>query len=196
MTIVSTLFAISLTAIILIVSLCIASLRFTKLQFFPPPAKGSWQYVTFWSLFRVLIIGLVVLSFVDFERVTETGFALRMYVALPIFLIGFGLAIYLSISLGWKNAHGQATGLVTSGWYSVSRNPVYVVSIVGMIGWAVFVGSFYVIILLSLWAVLYIVAPFIEEPWLIETYGEEYQRYLSRVPRFTGARNLVQKLRG
>lgn len=194
MTLVTALFALSAFSITLIVCLSIASLKFVGLHFFPPPEKGSWQYVTFWTLFRLLFFGLVALSILDFESVTHANFTLRMYVALPVLILGFGLAFYLSYFLGWKNAHGQACGLVTSGWYSVSRNPVYVVSILGMIGWAVFVGSFHVSILLVLWATLYIVAPFVEEPWLLKTYGIEYRTYQSEVPRFFGFRNLIQKL--
>lgn len=194
MTLISILFVISLLAITLIVSLSLASLKVVGLQFFPPPGKGTWQYFTFWALFRVLIIGLITLSALEFETLSESNFAPRIYLALPTLILGFGLAFYLSFSLGWKNAHGQACGLVTSGWYGVSRNPVYVVSMVGMMGWAAFVGSLYVSILLLLWSVLYIVAPFVEEPWLIKTYGDEYRDYQSRVPRFIGFRNLAQKL--
>ena len=194
MTLISILFVISLLAITLIVSLSLASLKVVGLQFFPPPAKGTWQYFTFWALFRVLIVGLITLSVLEFETLSESNFALRMYLAFPTLILGFGLAFHLSFSLGWKNAHGQACGLVTSGWYGVSRNPVYVVSMLGMMGWAAFVGSLYVSILLLLWSVLYIVAPFVEEPWLIKTYGDEYRDYQSRVPRFIGFRNLAQKL--
>ena len=72
--------------------------------------------------------------------------------------------------------------------FSWSRNPIYVVSIIGMAGWILIVGSTFLTILIVLWGALYIGAPFIEEPWLEQQYGDEYVRYKRRVPRFIGWR--------
>ena len=92
----------------------------------------------------------------------------------------------MSIKLGWGNAHGEAKGLVVTGWYRWSRNPIYVASFVGMLGWGLFVNSSYVYTILSLWALMYVLAPFIEEPWLQKKYGDEFSIYKTKVPRFVG----------
>ncbi len=38
--------------------------------------------------------------------------------------------------------------------------------------------------MIGLGLVILIMAPFAEEPWLEETYGEAYRRYRARTPRF------------
>ncbi len=72
------------------------------------------------------------------------------------------------------------------GLYLWSRNPVYVATFAGMIGWGIFIGSGYVWVLLIVWSVVYFIAPFIEERWLAQNYGDAYLEYKSQVPRFIG----------
>jgi len=53
-------------------------------------------------LFRVFLAGLVVLSFLDFGALSAT--LQRHYVAIPLWIAGFGAAFYLTGYLGWGNA--------------------------------------------------------------------------------------------
>lgn len=173
-------FLIGLAAAVVIVLL--SSARFIKrgFEFWPPPSAESWQHGTFRALFRVFFISLLVLSVADFHP----GSAWRYFFGAVLLTIGFGFALNWTGFLGWKNAFGQATGLKTKGPFAVSRNPIYVVSIVGMVGWATVVGSWYLTALLSLWACLYLAAPFLEELWMRENYGTEFIEYAADVPRF------------
>ena len=75
--------------------------------------------------------------------------------------------------------------LVVSGPYRVSRNPMYVGVILILIGWAAafalralwyYAGA--VIVLFHLRVV------FAEEPWQARTFGVEWERYRTRVPRW------------
>lgn len=186
-------FVISILSIISILIASALSLTRKEIEFFPPPNKKSWQYLLFWSLFRVMFIGLTFLSVSSFNSAPFVNAWFRYLAWLPIMLLGFGSATYLSMKLGWENAHGEAKGLVISGWYRWSRNPIYVVSLIGMLGWGLFINSFYVYILLVLWALMYIIAPYIEEPWLEEKYGGEYLAYKSQVPRFLAYPKEVDK---
>jgi protein-S-isoprenylcysteine O-methyltransferase Ste14 len=75
--------------------------------------------------------------------------------------------------------------LVVSGPYQVSRNPMYIGVSLILIGWAVGLG------LPSLWyyAAVVMVAFHLrvvlgEEPWQARTFGEEWERYKARVPRW------------
>jgi len=70
------------------------------------------------------------------------------------------------------------------GWYSVSRNPVYVITIVALIGVIIAIPTFKIITISSIWIFIYILAPFIEEPWLRIRYGVEYVDYTRKVGRF------------
>ena len=155
-------------------------------EFFPPPSTDSWQYHAFRALFRIMFVGLLILSFFEFSQ--EPVFApwLRYIVWLPLMIIGFGGATYLTTKLGWKNAFGEKDGLVVTGLYRWSRNPIYVVSIAGMVGWGFFVNSYYVSTILSLWALMYLLAPFVEERWLERTYGEQFMAYKKDTSRFIG----------
>ena len=97
---------------------------------------------------------------------------------------GIGLAFWISIQMGWRNAFGEARGLVTDGWFRFSRNPIYVVTWLGLLGWAIILNDLRVTFLLSLWAAMYWLAPRIEEPWLERQYGDEYCAYKQRTRRF------------
>jgi len=179
-------FAITLTANISIITLSLISFLSKKYQFWPPPKTDSWQYRVFWTLFRIMFVGLVSLSALDFNSFLLNYIWIQYYVGLPLLVSGFGAAFYATYYLGWKNAHGDIDGLITTGWYSWSRNPIYVVSFIGMVGWGLLVNSLLVTILLILWAVIYLIAPFLEEPWLDLKYGSVYSEYKSQVPRFIG----------
>jgi protein-S-isoprenylcysteine O-methyltransferase Ste14 len=86
--------------------------------------------------------------------------------------------------MGWRNAFGEKQGLVTDGYFSKSRNRVYVATWVGLVGWALIYNSTFVSILLGFWAVLYLLAPIFEESWLEEMYGDEFRTYKCQVRRF------------
>ena len=153
-------FSVGLLAIVTIAAF--SSLKFVRprFEFWPPPSPNSWQHRVFRALFRVFFATLLVLSFVDFQP----GSIGRHVIGGIGVLLGFGFALRWTGFLGWRDAFGEATGRKTTGPYAWSRNPIYVVSILGMAGWAVAVGSGYLSVLLALWALLYIGAPFVEEP--------------------------------
>ena len=69
---------------------------------------------------------------------------------------------------------------------SMESEPYLCLSVVGMIGWGLVVGSWCGTSLLLLWAFFYVIAPFLEEPWLEQQYGDAFLMYKSSVPRFVG----------
>ena len=173
-------FGIALLAVIVIFALSLVQVIKDDFEFWPPPNATSWQHKAFRALFRVFFICLLVLSVTGFHP----GSIGRYLLGAVLLTIGFGFALNWTGFLGWKNAFGEAAGLKTMGPFAVSRNPIYVVSIVGMVGWAILVGSWFLSTLLSIWACLYIAAPFLEELWMKENYGEEFVNYAADVPRF------------
>lgn len=129
-----------------------------------------------------MIYPLFVLSVLEFEPVHQPFF---QYGLGGILLIaGFGTAFASTFNLGWKNAFGDKEGLVTNGWFAYSRNPVYVVTWIGLLGWAIIAQSVWVSIILALWALIYLIAIFLEEAWLEQTYGDAFQSYKKTVHRF------------
>ena len=61
---------------------------------------------------------------------------------------------------------------------------IYVATIVSLLGTMLAFPILEVICISSLWITIYILAPFAEEPWLAERYGNEYLRYKCEVRRF------------
>lgn len=75
--------------------------------------------------------------------------------------------------------------LVVVGLYRVSRNPMYVSVLLILCGWALGYASG------SLWAYAAIVAlafhgrvVWFEEPWLARRYGDEFEAYKAKIPRW------------
>lgn len=177
-------FAIGLVSGMCLAVLSIISYTRQNFQFWPPPLLTCWQYRLFWWLFRILFSSIVILSATEFNK---DGFPLasqRLFWGVPVAVLGLSLAMYFSLYLGWGNAHGKKKGLITHGIYAWSRNPIYIVSVLGFIGWAVAVNALFVYLLTTPLIIFYIVAPYLEEPWLEEQYAEEYRAYKQKVPRF------------
>ena len=166
-----------------LIALALVGKIIKSFEFFPPPNKDSWQHTTFISLFRLFAYSLIVLSVLRFEHSNEWG---RIVVGSGLLATGFCLAFFITFQMGWRNAFGEKRGLQTTGWFRFSRNPVYVATWIGLVGWGVVVPDVLVITALVLWAIMYLMAPFLEEPWLEEQYGDDYQAYRRSTPRFFG----------
>jgi protein-S-isoprenylcysteine O-methyltransferase Ste14 len=101
---------------------------------------------------------------------------------------GLGVfAAQLGMGESWRIgvSDDQGTDLVTGGWFSLCRNPIYSAMVLGWIGfallvptWLGFLGAAVVAIALELQV------RYVEEPYLLRTHGEAYRAYASRVGRF------------
>ena len=122
-------------------------------------------------------------------RAEGTSFTTESVVGAILLVAGFGSAFASTLELGWKNAFGDKNGLAKNGWFRLSRNPVYIVTWVGMLGWSLLADSWQISIVLSVWAAIYFVAIFLEERWLEEVYNKEYADYKSSTARFVSLRS-------
>jgi len=77
------------------------------------------------------------------------------------------------------------SALTTDGPYSVSRNPLYLFSIIGAAGVGAQFGSFTVAVVCGFfaWAV-FLWTVWREEASLLAAFGDDYRQYMARVPRF------------
>lgn len=177
-------FGLSMSGAVGIFALSAVSLVRPAVQFFPPPNKQSWQYRTFWLLFRLYLYPLVAFSIFVFAPAEGFWPIARQFIGGALAFVGIGLASWISLQMGWSNAFGEARGLVTDGWFRYSRNPIYVATWCGLLGWAILINDLRVSFLLFLWSAMYWLAPRFEEPWLENQYGEDYRAYKRRTPRF------------
>jgi len=101
-----------------------------------------------------------------------------------------GLSVFgaqLGMGASWRIgvSEDQGTDLVTGGWFSFCRNPIYAAMIVGWTGFALMVPTwlaFGAVVVIALGLELQVRV--VEEPYLERTHGDEYGRYASRVGRF------------
>lgn len=151
-----------------------------------PPGDDTWKSALHWGLVGVVDICLLVLAFVQWNTwVLPRPSSLALGGVLSI----LGASVFLGASREMSGAEtaGQVpTDLHTDGLYARSRNPQYVGMMVGLIGFALLVNARSVAILSTMYIGWLALLPLAEEPWLHDQFGEQYERYCDRVPRFVG----------
>jgi protein-S-isoprenylcysteine O-methyltransferase Ste14 len=101
-----------------------------------------------------------------------------------------GLAVFaaqLGMGESWRIgvSDEERTDLVTGGWFSLCRNPIYTSMIAGWTGFALLVPTWLGIAAVPVIATgLEIQVRFVEEPYLLRIHGDAYRAYASRVGRF------------
>jgi protein-S-isoprenylcysteine O-methyltransferase Ste14 len=86
---------------------------------------------------------------------------------------------------GSPNPDAAPTQLVVSGLYRFMRNPMYVGILAIIIGGGLWVGSTLLFIYAAVaFTIVHIRVIRYEEPVLLQQFGESYQKYLKRVPRW------------
>src|SRR4051794_31884923 len=133
------------------------------------------------SITLVLDDALEPIGWLDKTPVHVVGIVLAAAGGLAVFLAQLGMGASWRIGV----SEDQDTDLVTSGWFSRVRNPIYTAMIVGWTGFALLVPTW-----LSIAAVAVIVVGLelqvrgVEEPFLRRTHGDAYRSYAARVGRF------------
>jgi len=96
-------------------------------------------------------------------------------------LAAIGLRLWCTLYIG----HRKSDELVTNGPYSISRNPLYLGSMLGAVGVGLQTGmaSFALLCGLICWAIFAVVVRR-EEAFLHGRFGPAYARYCARTPRF------------
>ena len=152
-------------------------------RIWPPPGRRSWQYFLTWAGYCA-VCGINLLLLLVHWNSWVFQSPLRFVVGIPLALLGGMLAVWGMVTVGWKNTSGLKGGFVSDGPYRFTRNPQYVGDIVFFIGVGVIANSVFLWIAHLLLALVFVVAPLTEEPWLEEQYGDAYREYRRRVPRF------------
>lgn len=111
--------------------------------------------------------------------------------AIGIFLATLGgLAVFaaqLGMGESWRIgvSEEERTDLITGGWFSLCRNPIYTSMIVGWSGIALMVPTWLAIAAVATVAAgLELQVRVVEEPYLQRAHGDAYCAYASRVGRF------------
>lgn len=163
-----------------------------------PIGDSRWRWWFNWSALSVVFTGFPVLAYRDWNSFRVTSRPLRI---VGILLSVFGMAFSLSalFELGWMESSGREGDLRTDGIYEYTRNPQSVGFLTFIVGTMLAVNSKKLAVHGLLTALIYILFPFAEEPWLREHYGDEYEQYCEQTPRFLNIESLsalVGKLPG
>jgi protein-S-isoprenylcysteine O-methyltransferase Ste14 len=157
-----------------------------------PIGDSSWRWWFNWSALSVVFAGFPVLAALDRNSFIFTERRSKL-AGSGIAALGMGFALSALFELGWMESSGREGELRTDGIYQYTRNPQSVGFITFIIGAIIAVNSRKLAVHGILTILVYALFPFAEEPWLREQYGQEYDEYRKRTPRFIGW-NLVKKL--
>lgn len=154
-------------------------------DYWPLGERGP-RYYLHWSISMGLNVCLVVVAYLDWNSLGLSRPA-TLAAGIALFVPAYVAALWGGSDLGTGETMGLEGDLRTGGWYRYSRNPQYVCYLVATVGVVLLTASWMVAVLCGFYASWWLVMPFAEEPWLREQYGEAYERYAERVPRFVGA---------
>ncbi len=133
------------------------------------------------SIQLVLQDSLEPIDALDVGGLHVVGIALAAAGGIAVFLAQLGMGENWRIGV----SDDQRTDLVTGGWFSICRNPIYTAMIVGWTGFALLVPTwpgFAAVISVALGLELQVRV--VEEPYLLRTHGQAYRAYAARVGRF------------
>ena len=101
---------------------------------------------------------------------------------------GRALIVVCILGRTWCSLYigGRKTSrLVTAGPYSISRNPLYVFSVIGAVGIGAQLGAVSVAILAGIFAaIVHMLVVVQEERLMLASHGDVFRDYAARVPRF------------
>jgi protein-S-isoprenylcysteine O-methyltransferase Ste14 len=180
------LFVVTVLLEVVYVVLFVLTIKLPGFRFWPPPKARSWQFFFSWLIVGLVLVNFLLIGLLDFESFGLFSLKQRLPYAISIFVLGSLIGSWAFVTFGLKNVIGMEDGLVTGGPYRYTRNPQYIGDSLNIIGYMVLTNSWMVWVIGFIGVILNLLAPYTEEPWLEERYGERYRAYKSSVPRFIG----------
>ncbi len=158
-----------------------------KREYEGPGVLSDLTVVAVWALYTAIVVVVLVASAVGAWPI---GLASALSVPLGVVLVAAGLALVvagLASMASFRRMSGmQPDTLITGGAFRISRNPQNVGIATAMSGAAI-LGDSWLALLASggFWLIFYVYVRF-EEEHLARAFGEPYDRYRRRTPRFLG----------
>jgi protein-S-isoprenylcysteine O-methyltransferase Ste14 len=149
----------------------------------PPPARRSWQLYATWILSWLSLSGVFLLALLGGNTLGLPAW-LRVGAGVPLLGLGAGAIAWGFRELSIQTTLGVQGRLIRTGPYRWSRNPQYVGACLYLASLVLLSGSHLAAIGCLAVASWFVATPFVEEPWLAERYGAEYEAYRRAVPRF------------
>ncbi|MGB2964763.1 MAG: PEMT/PEM2 methyltransferase family protein [Anaerolineales bacterium] len=151
-------------------------------RIWPPKQQNSWQHYLMLFLFTTIAVCIIILGIADWGNYIISK--LMRFIGSFCWFCGNFFSIWAVFSLGLHLTMGNEGKLIIKGPYRISRNPQYIGFMLSLIGWAVMTNSL-VTFIVSMGACLpLLLAPIIEEPWLLNRFEKDYEVYMRKVPRY------------
>lgn len=148
--------------------------------------SGKFLLFSVWALFTVLAIFPAYRNLIPFQVRTQISDVQRLLAI--IFLIPANLIIVPAyLSMGLITHIGLPEGkhqLRTNGIYSISRNPMYASFIFLNTATFLFIPSLLLLVVMIYGMIVHHFIILGEEKFLAGEFGDEYQAYQSKVPRY------------
>jgi protein-S-isoprenylcysteine O-methyltransferase Ste14 len=152
-------------------------------RLWPPDNATTATKLRVWLVTILIFTAAFFLGVLDWNRFDWLA-SVRWAIGLPLIIIG-NLVVWRGVhEIGMAATSGEATRLKTDGLYKWSRNPQYVADIIILIGWCILAASAWTLPVLAVGLAVLLIAPFAEEPWLEQNYGQSYRDYKSKVRRY------------
>lgn len=149
----------------------------------PPDHATAAIKFRVWFITVLIFAAAFLLGLLDWNRLDWPA-SIRWSIGLPLILVG-NIVVWRGVhKIGMAATSGEASGLKTDGLYGWSRNPQYLADMTILIGWGILAASLWTLPILAIGCAVLLIAPFAEEPWLEESYGELYRTYKSTVRRY------------
>ncbi len=154
-----------------------------KHRVWPPPHKRSWQFLYVWILAIIGIVGVPIIGIFDWGSLGIGGIVIAVVGAILI-ATGIAIAVWGVRTLSSEQSMGMKGEFVMRGPYRYTRNPQYLGDVLMMIGIILVTDSVMALVTGILAILWFLLAPLAEEPWLREQFGDKYEQYCRKVPRF------------
>ena len=159
------------------------SVLYPDRRIWPPQSYGPQTPVVVWGVTYTFFGAIIALGVLGWG---EASIADPMqYVLGPLLILLGNLAVWSEvIRFGLPQTGGAVGQLKVDGLYRYSRNPQYIADVGILIGWALLSASVIAIPAIVAGILVLLIAPFAEEPWLEEQYGQPYRDYKAMVRRY------------
>ncbi|MDX1622842.1 MAG: isoprenylcysteine carboxylmethyltransferase family protein [Gemmatimonadota bacterium] len=182
----SVVFAAVIAAELLLIASIVASIVRPAWRIWPPGAR-DWRFWWSWGLLKAALVGAIVLAWLDRGTFVFDHWGWKV-AGVALFVVAEGLNEWAVRSVRRPASWGLEAELSTAGPYRWTRNPQYLLQSAMVVAVVLVSNSALTAIAGGVGIAALLLAPFAEEKWLEETYGEAYREYRRRTPRFLGRR--------
>jgi protein-S-isoprenylcysteine O-methyltransferase Ste14 len=160
----------------------------------PHTGRERWMWLVWvptvlaWLVLPVMGFHSALPSITASQWIPDHFVALIHWLAVVAALLAYVLTVpcWLTLGSNWSLAvvPGKKTNLVTHGWYSRIRHPIYALGLLLMLATVVVLPSPVVLMLAAVHSTLVILKVANEERYLTQRHGQAYLDYCGRTGRF------------